>query len=143
MGGELSTRSNNIFSKAARLWGPVAVFRVYSCVNSPAEEYECLSICPRLGAKALQSDLSEDLKGAVFQFWAFSHLWVTKTPKKVVMLFSAMEIDFISFKSIFSFIAIAEKVWGFFGSNFLNKTISLGLKPSMKGLIQRAILNKL
>lgn len=60
---------------------------------------------------------------------------VAKALKKVDLLFSTMEVDFIYFKSIFSFTTIAENVWGFFASNVLNKNISLGLKPVMEGRI--------
>lgn len=118
-------RSNDIFLTAARLWGPVAVFRAYSCESSPAEEPECLRIYPRLRAKALQSDLNENLRSAVFEFCAFSHLGVIKIPEKVVMLFSAVGMDFFSFKSIFSFISIAEKVWGFLVLTFNTKIFHL------------------
>lgn len=38
---------------------------------------------------------------------------VAKALKKLDLLFSTMEVDFIYFKSIFSFTAIAENVWGF------------------------------
>lgn len=95
-------RSNDIFLTAARLWGSVAVFRACSCENSPAEEPECLRIYPRLRAKALQSDLNEDLRSAVFEFSDFSHLGVIKIPEKVVMLFSAVGVDFFFLLKVFS-----------------------------------------
>lgn len=127
-------RSNDIFLTATRVWGPVAVFRAYSYENSPAEEPECLRICPRLRAKALQSDLNEDLKSAVFEFCAFSHLGVIKIPEKIVMLFFAVGMDFISFRSIFSFIAIAEKVWGFLVLSVNTKIFHLVRSQAWKAL---------
>lgn len=102
------------------------MFRVYLCENSLTEETECLTTWPRLRAKALQSDLKEALRPAVFEFCVFGHLRVIKTLQKAVMLFCAVEIDIISFKSIFSFIAIAEKAWrGFFVPTFKLKVFHL------------------
>lgn len=69
-GRGLLTSSTNIFCTAARLWGLLAVFSTYLCENSPAEKSEHFSICPRLRAKALESDLSEDLSFAQFDFCA-------------------------------------------------------------------------
>lgn len=114
----LCTRSNNIFS--------APVFRVYLCENSLTEVTECMSTWPGLRAKASQSDLKEALRLAVLEFCVFGHLRVIKTLQKAVMLFFAVEIDIISFKSIFSFIAIAEKAWrGFFVQTFKPKIFRL------------------